>query len=502
MPRKIASLMLPGAAAAVLAACALPHAAYAAAGANAANAARGNEAITERHFAALVAGSEPKLAELTMFFTMMPKGGDLHHHYSGALYAEQYLEWVDQQHYCVNRASYRIETDQATIAAEQARPAAERACVTGQQVMGDNTLLTQLLQRWSDKDFYNHSGPQSPPDRQFFDTFGYFGPVSSTNARDGLQRLKLRAIQENLSYIETIFELAPFTHNDDFDRGALAHGVTDAALEAYSAQLEHEQGYQQWIASYLDNLKTGSAGIDDARFTMRFQPFVLRFLSPSQVFASMVASFRLAAMSPQIVGVNIVGQESVNVSMRDYAMHMQMFKFLKAKYPTVKLALHAGELALGMVPPEGLTFHIKDAVEVAGASRIGHGMDIAHESNPLAIMKTMHDKGIAVEVNLSSNDFILGIKGAAHPVTLYRKYGVPFVLATDDAGVSRNNLSGEYVLYAARYRPDYAQVKKLSYDSLRYSFLAPADKQRLLKALDGKFAQFEAAIAAAEPRRK
>lgn len=497
MQRKIASLMLP-AAAAVLAACAMPHAAQAAAGAHAA---ASNEAVTRRHFAALVTG-EPKLAGLTMFFTMMPKGGDLHHHYSGALYAEQYLEWVDQQHYCVNRASYRIETDKATIAAEQAKPAAERACVTGQQVMGDNTLLAQVLQHWSDKDFYNHSGNQSPPDRQFFDTFAYFGPVSSTNAQDGLQRLKQRAIQENLSYIETIFELAPFTHNDDFDREALAHGVTDAALEAYSAQLEHEQGYQQWIASYLDNLNKGSAGIDDARFTMRYQPFVLRFLSPSQVFASMVSSFKLAALSPQIVGVNIVGQESVHVSMRDYALHMQMFKFLKAKYPDVKLALHAGELALGMVPPEGLTFHIRDAVEVAGASRIGHGMDIAHESDPLAIMKTMHDKGIAVEVNLSSNDFILGIKGAAHPVTLYRKYGVPFVLATDDAGVSRNNLSGEYVLYAARYRPDYAEVKKLSYDSLRYAFLAPADKQRLLKALDGKFARFEAAIAAAEPKRK
>ena len=151
-----------------------------------------------------------------------------------------------------------------------------------------------------------------------------------------------------------------------------------------------------------------------------------------------------------------------------------------------------------MVPPEGLTFHIKEAVDVAGANRIGHGMDIAHESQPLAIMKKMRERHIAVEVNLSSNDFILGIKGQAHPVTLYRKYGVPFVLATDDAGVSRNNLSGEYVRYAAEYRPDYAEVKKLSYDSIRYSFLSDSDKQRILKALDGKFAKFEADIAAAE----
>ncbi|MFA9217665.1 MAG: adenosine deaminase [Sphingomonadaceae bacterium] len=461
-----------------------------------------NEEITKRHFATLLAGSQPKLAELTLFFTMMPKGGDLHHHYSGAIYAEQYLEWVDQQHYCINKNSYMIETVPATVAAELAKPLAERSCLSGVDVLNNNTVLANLLQRWSDKDFYNHSGLQSPPDRQFFDTFAYFNPVASTNAVDGLQRLKQRAIQENLSYIETIYEIAPIAQDATFDQQALAAGVSDAMLAGWSTQLERDPAFNGWIASYLDNVKTSSAGIDDAQFTMRYQPFALRFLSPSQVFAQLVAGFKLASASPQIVGVNIVGQESVHVAMRDYRMHMQMFKYLKAKYPNVKLALHAGELALGMVPPEGLTFHIRDAIEIAGASRIGHGMDIAHESHALDIMKKMHDQQIPVEVNLSSNDFILGIKGAAHPVTLYRKYGVPFVLATDDAGVSRNNLSGEYVLYASRYQPDYAEVKKLSYDSIRFAFLADADKQRLLKALDAKFVQFEAAIAAASQRAK
>ena len=266
----------------------------------------------------------------------------------------------------------------------------------------------------------------------------------------------------------------------------------------YIGKLEGDKAFQGWIGSYLDNVKTAGAGIDDADFTLRYQPFALRFLSPSQVFSQIVSSFKLASSSPMIVGVNIVGQESVYVSMRDYALHMQMFKYMKAKYPKVKLALHAGELALGGVPPEGLTFHIKDAIDVAGASRIGHGMDIAHETNPLGIMKKMREQQIPVEVNLSSNDFILGIKGAAHPVTLFRKYGVPFVLSTDDAGVSRNNLSGEYVLFAARYQPTYAEVKKLSYDSIRYSFLAENDKQRLLKGLDGKFSKFEAEIAASQ----
>lgn len=488
MQKNIASLKAIALAAAVF--CAMPQGAHAAS----------NEDFVKSHFASLVSGKEPKLAELTMFFTMMPKGGDLHHHYSGAIYAEQYLEWVDKQGYCVNKTSFMIDTTKETAASERAKSLAERACLSGQDVLHDNTVLANLLQKWSDKDFHNHGAVQSPPDRQFFDTFAYFTPVASTNAAEGLKTLKQRAIQENLSYIETIYEIAPIAQDKAFDEKAIAGGVTDADLAAYSAKLEDDKALQGWIAAYLENVKTSGAGIDDADFTMRYQPFALRFLSPSQVFSQMVSSFKLASSSPMIVGVNIVGQESVHVAMRDYAMHMQMFKFLKTKYPKVKLALHAGELAMGMVPPEGLTFHIRDAIDVAGASRIGHGMDIAHETNPLGIMKKMRDRQIPVEVNLSSNDFILGVKGAAHPVTLYRKYGVPFVLSTDDAGVSRNNLSGEFVLYAARYQPTYAEVKKLSYDSIRYSFLAEADKQRLLKGLDGKFSKFEAEIAASQSK--
>ena len=454
-----------------------------------------HEDITRRHFAALVAGSAPKLAELTLFFTMMPKGGDLHHHYSGAIYAEQYLDWVDKLGYCVNKASYQIETDKAVIDAERAKAPARRGCLSSAEVIADNAMYRELLQRWSIKDYYNHGALQAPPDRQFFDTFGYFNAVASSNTNAGLLSLKQRAIQENLAYIETIFELAPFTQNADFDKNALSHGVDDAALAALTSTLEQDQGFNQNIDKYLANVKASSAGVDDAQFTMRYQAYVLRFLSPSQVFSSMLAGFRIATRSTLVVGVNIVGAENFHVSMRDYALHMRMFQFLKAKYPQVKLALHAGELALGMVPPEGLTFHINDAIDVAGASRIGHGIDLAHESNAPAILKKMRERGIPVEINLTSNDFILGVRNEAHPLTLYRRHGVPFVISTDDPGVARNNLSGEYVLFASRYKTDYAEVKKLSYDSLRYSFLGQADKQRLIKALDGRFARFEAEIA-------
>lgn len=455
-----------------------------------------NEEITKRHFASLVAGGAPKLAEMTMFFSLMPKGGDLHHHYSGALYAEQYLDWVGKQNYCVNKSTFQIETQAAVVAAQQALPAGARSCLSSADLLADDLLYRQLLQRWSVKDFYNHGAIQLPPDQAFFETFPYFGPVASTNSNLGLRTLKQRAIQENLSYIETIFELAPFVQDASFDQAVLRDGVDDAALNAQLAALEANAEFQQSIGAYVANVERSAAGIDDAQFTMRYQAYVLRFLSPSQVFASMVAGFKATTQSKLIVGVNAVGAEYRPVSMRDYSLHMKMFKFLKAQYPDVKLALHAGELALGGVEPEGLTFHIDEAVGVAGASRIGHGVDLVHESRVLDILKTMRERDIPVEINLTSNQFILGVQGAAHPLTVYRKYGVPFVIATDDAGVTRHNLAGEYVLFASRYKTDYAEVKKLSYNSLKYAFLDAADKQRLIKALDARFAKFEADIAA------
>lgn len=464
-----------------------------------------NAAATTRHLAALVGAHDPQLAGLSMFFSQMPKGGDLHHHYSGALYAEQYLEFLDKQGFCVNKLSYRIETSKAVIDAERALPPAQRSCLSSGELVADDFTYRELLQRWSSKDFNNHGALQPPPDRQFFQTFGYFGPVSNANFNEGLQTLKARAIAENVSYIETMFKLAPFTLHAGFDAKAAQLGQDDAGLtelmRAQLALLEQDPAFGRNIADYVAKIHAAAANIDDDNFTMRYQAYVLRLLAPSQVFSSMVAGFKAASQSELIVGVNIVGQESTAVSMRDYTLHMKMFRFLKTQYPKVKVALHAGELALGDVAPEGLKFHIDQALNVARADRIGHGIDLAHESNVFAILKKMREADIPVEVNLTSNAFINGVQGENHPITLYRKHGVPFVISTDDAGVTRHNLAQEYVLFASRYKPDYAEIKKVSYNGVRYAFLPDAQKQRLIRQLDQRFARFEADIAALDKQK-
>ncbi len=463
---------------------------------------------TRQYYEGLIAGptpngAGPNLAALTLLMTMMPKGGDLHHHYAGAIYVETFLDWIKQKAYCIyrvdnselNAMKFRVETKPGGL-----NPAARTVCLDVDQVRdpSDETFYRELLSRWSDKDYKNHFHQQVAPDEHFFDTFGYFGSFSDDDYNQGLRQLKVRAIAENVQYIETMLRSAPAPDNP-----ALSKAVNDLRPDASPARIEaalaplyeflaRDEATAKGVADYLDRVDAAASGIDDGDFRMRFQAYVVRSEPPAKVFAGLYSSFAAVNARRRVVAVNIVGPEDGIVSMRDYSLHMRMFGFLKQKYPNVRLALHAGELTLGMVPPEGLQSHIREAVEIAGADRIGHGVDIVYERDAVGLLRIMRERRVAVEINLTSNAFILGVKNEAHPVQVYRQQGVPFVISTDDPGVSRNNLSAEYVLYTSRYKPSYDALKETVFNSIRYSFLSEAEKAAELKILTQRFAAFEA----------
>jgi adenosine deaminase len=172
-------------------------------------------------------------------------------------------------------------------------------------------------------------------------------------------------------------------------------------------------------------------------------------------------------------------------------MQMRMVHALHQLYPKVHITLHAGELAPGMVPPDGVRFHIRAAVEEADAERIGHGVDVMYEDRPYELLKEMAAKHVMVEINLTSNDVILNIKGADHPLPLYRLYHVPVALSTDDEGVSRINLTHEYVRAAMTYPLSYSDLKQMVRTGIEYSFLPPAEKAKQQSELARRFALFE-----------
>jgi len=413
----------------------------------------------ERQFAEL-RKSPP---DLFAFLYRMPKGADLHNHLSGAIYAESFLKSAADDHLCIDKIALAIE-----------EPPCKADQVEASAAQSDNNLRNAMIDSLSMRNFV--PGKESAHDH-FFAAFNKFGAVESGPL---LAEVVQRAADQNESYIELmalsgggpVSDLGKTAGlDDDFDitRQKLeASGFAPmvAMLKTRVEQLElarqHALGCQ------------GSPGSGPCKVQVHYVYQVLREFPKEEVFAQVMAGFALASADPRVVAVNFVQPEDGVASMRDYHLQMRMVDYAKRIYPSVHITLHAGELAPGLVPPDGLRFHIREAVEIGHAERIGHGVDIMHEKDPEQLLKIMHDRHIAVEINLTSNDLILGIRGDDHPFPVYRKYGVPVALSTDDEGVSRSQLTEEFQKAVLTYKLTYQDLKELVRNSLEYSF-APGE---------------------------
>ena len=205
--------------------------------------------------------------------------------------------------------------------------------------------------------------------------------------------------------------------------------------------------------------------------TVRYLYQVLRGLPREAVFAQIVLGFELASSDPRFVGLNLVMPEDWYVPIHDFHEHMAMLDYLHGVYPKVHISLHAGEIAAGLVKPEDLTFHIRDSVERGHAERIGHGVSVMLEKDPIGLMKEMAARNVLVEINLTSNDQILGVSGDDHPLPMYMKYGVPVAISSDDEGVARSDMTHEYLRAVEGYHLPYTELKRMTRQSIEHSFL-------------------------------
>jgi adenosine deaminase len=138
----------------------------------------------------------------------------------------------------------------------------------------------------------------------------------------------------------------------------------------------------------------------------------------------------------------------------------------------LKLNLHAGELTIEYSPYEAMRNRISETISKGHALRIGHGVDVMWEDDVYGLLRDMREKGIAVEICLSSNESILDVSGGArHPFRLYWDAGVPLAICTDDEGISRSNLTLEYAKAATWFGLKYGELKWLAFSSIEYSFL-------------------------------
>ncbi len=413
-----------------------------------------------------IAGDPPRLQA---FVRAMPKGGDLHNHLSGAIYAESYLGWAAAGGLCLDVATHAIARPPCTGGL---RPAAAALAQTPglRDAMIDSLSMRDFLPTPSDASGHDH----------FFSTFGRFDVAETGHVGDMLAEEASRAAAEHTQYLEIMWYprlreaaalgLSRPWSGEDFaaDLAAVQGGLPALLAEA-------RQDTDQAEARMRQVLRCGGPDADPGcGVAIRYQAFLLRTLPPAAVFAQLAYGYALVRADPRFVGVNIVAPEDDPVALRDYGLHMRAFRFFHAAHPDVHLSLHAGELALGLVPPEALRDHIRQAVEMAGASRIGHGVDIADEDDPAGLLAEMARRHVAVEINQTSNAEILGVAAPAHPFPFYRAAGVPLVLSTDDEGVSRIDLSHEYLRAVRSWHLRYPDLKALARTAIAASFLAGA----------------------------
>lgn len=401
--------------------------------------------------------------KLRTFLAHMPKGGDLHNHESGAAYAENMIRYAYNDNLCVNEKTFAVSVNQNCKSGDLLNNAVKNPY-----------YYDQILDAWSMR--HMNEDKDSGHDH-FFATFGKFGAISGNHRGELLAEIVERAGEQNESYLETMVTLdhnasgalgAKIGWNPNFDimRQKLLAQDFKKIIESISAAIDQDEREMRSILACDSN--TPKPG---CQMKVRYQYQVSRAQAPEKVFAQFLAGFEGARHDKRVVGLNLVSPEDGEISMRDYTLQMQMLGYLHNLYPEVNVSLHAGELNNDIAPEEGLKFHINQAVNMAKANRIGHGVDIAQEDNHDSLLKTMADKHILVEINLSSNAMILNVQGQRHPLPLYLRYGVPVTLSTDDEGVSRSNITKEYERAVNDFQFDYVTLKTFARNSIAYSFM-------------------------------
>jgi len=153
-----------------------------------------------------------------------------------------------------------------------------------------------------------------------------------------------------------------------------------------------------------------------------------------------------------------------------------------ARSEGLRIVCHAGEV--------GGPDSVREAVDLLGAERIGHGIAVIHD---IALAKSLALRRIVLE-NCPSSNLATGAlakqKGksdvslADHPLKQLLEGGSHVTLSTDDPGMFHTDLLTEYHR-AASLGLSKEQLLEIAEESFNAAFLPPIEKRRLLDDFRG-----------------
>jgi aminodeoxyfutalosine deaminase len=151
--------------------------------------------------------------------------------------------------------------------------------------------------------------------------------------------------------------------------------------------------------------------------------------------------------------------------------------FDRARSAGLRVVCHAGEI--------GGPASVRDAIELLGAERIGHGIAVMHDP---ALLESLLMRRIVLENCPTSNLWTGALAKQIervdasledHPLRKFLEAGLSVTLSTDDPGMFHTDLLTEYSR-AASLGLSNQQILKLAEQSFHSAFLPPIDQRKLL----------------------
>ncbi|MBX2987696.1 MAG: adenosine deaminase [Bdellovibrionaceae bacterium] len=146
--------------------------------------------------------------------------------------------------------------------------------------------------------------------------------------------------------------------------------------------------------------------------------------------------------------------------------------FEKARRAGLRLTVHSGE-----TPDDTAPKWVRDSIEVLGAERIGHGVQIIRDPQVLAFVR---DRKIPLEVCPISNWLTRAFPDhQSHPIRRLIEAGVRVTINTDDPGIFDTTLTDDYEVLARVHGFTAADFNHANDIAAAASFIPRAERARV-----------------------
>lgn len=285
--------------------------------------------------------------------------------------------------------------------------------------------------------------------------------------------LKLDAPADLTVYLAKVASTYPFFRIP----GAAERIAREAVLDAATAGLD-----------YLE-LRFGPAThADDERGIAEVITAVVRGMAQGSEESGMpsgavVAALRhhdeatnlaVARAAASFAGAGVVGFDLAGDELRFPRLDTHAAAFAVARAASLGITCHAAEA--------GPAWAAREAAELLGATRIGHGARIVDDDDEL---RWVAEAGVVVEVCPTSNWYTGAIRSPdEHPAPTFRDAGVRVVLGDDNPMQTGSDLVEERRILAGRLGWTAAQLAELDRASVEAAFLEPGIRAAFRARLD------------------